>query len=64
MKKNQSDRLIKLWFNFSVLIVLIGAIFKLQHYPNGQGIFIAGIASWFISLGVKSIIAKSRKENI
>lgn len=48
----------------SALAILVGAFFKLQHYPNGELILWIGLLSNFILSGfeisrLKKIIAKS-----
>ncbi len=42
MNDKQVDSLIGIFYGISAIAVLIGAFFKLQHYPNGLAILIIG----------------------
>ncbi len=42
MNDNQINTMIKIFYGISTIIVLIGAFFKLQHYPNGLLILLIG----------------------
>lgn len=45
MKKENQDKLFRLFHAVSALLVLTGAFFKLQHLPNGDLILIVGFIS-------------------
>jgi len=42
MNNNEVNKMIKIFYGISSAMVLIGAFFKLQHYPNGNLILIIG----------------------
>jgi len=50
MTKKQTDKLMTVLLGIAALAILLGAFFKLQHYPNGdQILFIGFIASFILS---------------
>lgn len=42
MKSNQADLLIKVLYSCASALILLGAFFKLQHYPYGSQLLITG----------------------
>jgi uncharacterized membrane protein HdeD (DUF308 family) len=63
MNKIQIDKMWKFLLSASALTVIVGAIFKIQHYPYGDLLFYSGIAAWFLFMGIKTIY-KKRQQNI
>ena len=63
MNKLKIDKMWKVLTSASALLVIVGAIFKIQHYQNGDLLFYLGIAAWFLFLGVKAIY-KKQQQNI
>jgi len=64
MKIEKMNKLMNILIGASSLAILAGALFKLQHYPNGSLILWCGIWSYFILSSfeisrLKQIIAKS-----
>ncbi len=45
MNKKQLDKLMNVLIGISTFLILIGAFFNLQHYPNGNLILDIGIIS-------------------
>jgi len=43
MKENKPDRLINSLYLVAAIAVLLGAFFKLQHYPHGSDLFFGGL---------------------
>lgn len=67
MKKKQIDKLINVLYGVAAFAVLLGAFFRLQHYPYGNQIFIIGIIAGFVLSGIevyrlKKIIKGLEKE--
>lgn len=42
MTDQHINTMIKIFYGISAILVLIGAFFKLQHYPNGLSILLIG----------------------
>ncbi|SHE36699.1 hypothetical protein SAMN05444274_101176 [Mariniphaga anaerophila] len=59
MKDKQLEKLMNVLFGVSALLVLIGAFFKLQHYPNGSAILWIGFISGFVLYNIE--IARLKK---
>lgn len=53
MKKKNQDILLKFFYAVSALLVLAGALFKLQHFPNGDLMLFAGFISGSIISSVE-----------
>ena len=52
MKKTRIDRLINILYAFAAIAVLLGALFRLQHYPYGNYLLLGGtISGTLIKLG-------------
>jgi hypothetical protein len=64
MNTNQTGKLINVLLSISALLVIIGGIFKLQHYPYGNLILSIGIAGWFLLLGIKTFFQRKKKHVI
>lgn len=67
MNEKRIDRLIGIFYSISALLVLLGAFFRIQHYPNGLSIliigFMAGTAtSWVDSFRLKKKIKKLEEQ--
>jgi bacteriorhodopsin len=63
------DKLMNALYMISIAVFLIGAIFKIQHYPYGRLIYTIGIIAYIVisSLEIsrlRKIIAKSKKDDI
>lgn len=43
MNKNKIDRLIRIMYMLSAILVLLGAFFKIQHYPYGNYLLVGGL---------------------
>jgi len=61
MKTTKIERLINILYSFSAVVILLSALFKIQHYPNGNlllwGGFILGtIVSTYDNIRLKKII--------
>jgi len=68
MKNEKMNKAMKVLIMISMAAILVGAIFQLQHYPNGSIIFWCGIWSNFILSSfeisrLREIIAKSGSTN-
>ncbi|HEY3372693.1 MAG TPA: hypothetical protein VGK10_17715 [Prolixibacteraceae bacterium] len=66
MKIEKMNKLMKTLILISMAAVLMGALFKLQHYPHGDLLFWCGIWSNFILSSfeisrLREIIIKSNK---
>ena len=48
MTRQQTETLMGILINTSAAAILIGAFFRLQHYPYGTQIFWAGLISGFV----------------
>lgn len=64
MKIEKMNKVMNMLLVISALAIFVGALFKLQHYPNGDLILRIGILSNFILSSfeisrLKKIIAKS-----
>jgi len=64
MNIEKMNKVMNTLLGVSALAILVGAFFKLQHYPNGELILWIGLLSNFILSGfeisrLKKIIAKS-----
>jgi hypothetical protein len=64
MNEKQIKSLIGIIYNISAVIVLIGAFFKLQHYPYGLSIVITGfmlgtgnswVDNWWLKKKIKRL---------
>ena len=65
MKIEKMNKIMNTLLGVSSLAILVGALFKLQHYPNGDLILWIGILSNFILSSfeisrLKKIIVKSK----
>ncbi|KOH43183.1 GldL-related protein [Sunxiuqinia dokdonensis] len=68
MNEKRINSLIGVIYNLSAILVIIGAFFKLQHYPHGLSILITGfmlgsIISWADKFRLKKKI-KSLEEQL
>lgn len=66
MNKVQKDRLLRVVYVISALLVLTGAFLKLQHYANGDLFLLTGfisgsLISEFEIYGLKKIIKEFEK---
>jgi len=69
MSKVQKDRLLRLLYGISALLVLTGALVKLQHLQNGDlflftGFISGSLISAFEIYGLKKIIKEFEKAKI
>jgi uncharacterized membrane protein HdeD (DUF308 family) len=62
MNNVQIDKMWKILMAASAITVILGAIFRIQHYPYGDLLFYSGIAAWFLFLGIKTIIKKRQQK--
>lgn len=53
MNKKQTDKLMNVLLGLAAFAVLLGAMFKLQHYPNGNQILYIGFMASFILSGIE-----------
>lgn len=63
MNEKKIERVINILYSLAAIVVLLGAIFKIQHYPNGNffllGGFIVGtIVSTYDHIRLKRNIKK------
>lgn len=63
MNEKKIERVINILYSLAAIVVLLGAIFKIQHYPNGNffllGGFIVGpIVSTYDHIRLKKNIKK------
>lgn len=68
MKENKPDRLVKGVYLVAAIVVLLGAFFKIQHYPHGNDLFFGGsilgaIASIIQFSGEKKTIKRQQEED-
>jgi len=61
MKKNKSDQLANRLYLIAAIAILVGAFFKLQHYPYGStltfgGFLLGTVASYLYIRGLKRTI--------
>jgi len=69
MKNKKTDLLVNLLYAFAAITILLGAFFRLQHYPYGSilligGFFIGTMASYFhINRLKKTIKTHEQKES-
>ena len=62
MTRNQKNTLVIALVLLSALISIIGALFKLQHYPYGSELLITSTLFWLVSIGlIISTALKSKK---
>ncbi len=71
MRKKEIDKTMNVLLGIAAFAILIGAIFKLQHYPYGNYIFYFGFMASFVLSGIeisrlkkiiKSLEEKSKTE--
>lgn len=67
MSKEMIDTIMKSLIVISALLILAGALFKLQHWPHGDSLFTVGlyaniILSSFEISRLRKIISKSENE--
>jgi len=52
--KHENNQILNISFILSIVIVIIGALFKIMHYPFSQLLLIAGLISmlvfWFVAI--------------
>lgn len=48
MEKDQTTRIMRTILFICLIIMLIGSIFKIQHYPYGNYLLFTGIGSYLI----------------
>lgn len=48
MENKQFEKLMNILYSVSAMLVLMGAFFKLQHYPIGNLLLWIGVAAGFI----------------
>jgi hypothetical protein len=63
MNEKRIDRIINILYAFAAISVLLGAFFRLQHYPYGSHMFWGGsivgiIVSTYDNIRLKKIIKK------
>lgn len=56
MNKDRIARAIKSMMSASVVLIVIGLVFKLQHWPNGNLIFLIGSLAFLIFSGINTIV--------
>ncbi len=47
MNRKQTDKLMNTLLSVAAGLVLVGAFFKLQHYPYGNSILVVGLIAFF-----------------
>lgn len=67
MTRKRTDKLMKVLLSIAAFAVLLGAMFKLQHYPYGNQILNIGFLTSFILSGIeirrlKKIIKELEKD--
>ncbi len=67
MNEKQINSLIGIIYNLSAIMVLIGAFFKLQHYPHGLSLLITGfilgtVASTFDNTRLKRKVKRLEEQ--
>jgi len=53
MTKKQIDKLMNVLLGIASFAILLGALFKLQHYPNGNQILYFGFMASFVLSGIE-----------
>ncbi len=53
MTNKKTDKLMNVLLGIAAFAVLLGALFKLQHYPNGNQILYFGFMASFILSGLE-----------
>ena len=53
MTKKKTDKLMSVLFGLAAFAILLGALFKLQHYPNGNQILYIGFMASFVLSGIE-----------
>lgn len=48
-------------FVISVLLIIVGAVADVMHWPRSKDIFIAGIVLWFVMLAYLIYYVRSRR---
>ncbi|TKG90477.1 hypothetical protein EYV94_24030 [Puteibacter caeruleilacunae] len=48
MNNKQIDRIMNAFLGFTALLIILGAIFRLQHYPHGVTLLYIGFIGHFI----------------
>jgi hypothetical protein len=64
MKNLPSSNLMRIFWGISTAAVLVGTLFKIQHYPYGIGILIFGLVSGFVLYNVEIIRLKIIIKNL
>lgn len=54
MGKDKTNTLIRISFVVAMLLVLVGILFRIQHYPYGRLLTITGLSLIFIILAIKT----------
>ncbi len=60
MKNKNINLLIKIAYNTSAVLVLLGAFFKLSHYPHGSLIFTIGFISGMVTMSIENYSLKKK----
>lgn len=60
MNEKQVDSLIGIIYSASAIMVLIGAFFRLQHYPHGHSIMITGFMLGTVNILVDNFRLKKK----
>ncbi len=63
MKSNQADLLIKVLYSCASALILLGAFFKLQHYPYGSQLLITGSILGIVMLIIDNTRLKNQLKN-
>lgn len=69
MNEKKIDRFINILYAIAAISVLLGAIFKIQHYPNGNlllwcGFIVGPIVSIYDNIRLKRIIKKLEERKL
>ncbi len=69
MKTEKLNKLMNSLLALSAAAILVGAIFKIQHYPMGDVFFMGGILTNFLLSGIeisrlKKTIKKLKEQNL
>lgn len=69
MNEKKVDRLINILYTVAAISLLLGAIFKIQHYPNGNlllwcGFIVGPLVSIYDNVRLKRIIKKLQERKL
>ncbi len=54
MNHKQTEKLMRMLIGISAFLIVIGALFKLEHYPNGSLILYIGFGTYLILSGFEN----------